>query len=296
MALCLLLAFLNARFQTDSAVPTSAYASPSEYSTWVEAGLMWGSYLVLLNTMIPISLIVSMEVVKLSQSYFIGKDKLMFSELRSRYSAVRSSSLNEELGQIQYLFTDKTGTLTRNQMEFKIAVIGRSMFGDLGLLAKDPNRPPQLQKGFVDEELRGLVTKGHNNASVSEVFARNREGSQIVAFSHMRELAEEYLIAMAVTHEVVAEYDKAGKQIYQGPSPDEISLVEAARDMGFQFVKATQSTTELLVRGESRVLELLEVFPFSSDRKRMSVVVRCNGVIKLYMKGADSIVKGRLSR
>lgn len=79
----------------------------------------------------------------MSQSYFIGKDKLMYSEQRDKYSNVRSASLNEELGQIQYVFTDKTGTLTRNLMEFKIAVIGRKMFGDIGLIANDSSRPPQ---------------------------------------------------------------------------------------------------------------------------------------------------------
>lgn len=41
---------------------------------------------------------------------------------------------------------------------------------------------------------------------------------------------------------------------------------------------------------------MLEVFPFNSDRKRMSVIVRANGMIKLYTKGADSIIKSRLSR
>jgi P-type E1-E2 ATPase len=47
---------------------------------------------------------------------------------------------------------------------------------------------------------------------------------------------------------------------------------------------------------ERRVFDLLEVFPFTSDRKRMSVVVRTQGMIKMYMKGADSIVKARLSK
>nr|VVW88995.1 unnamed protein product [Nymphaea colorata] len=74
----------------------------------------------------------------------------MYSELRDKYSNVRSASLNEELGQIQYVFTDKTGTLTRNLMEFKIAVIGRKLFGDVGLIANDSERPPQVEKGFID--------------------------------------------------------------------------------------------------------------------------------------------------
>jgi magnesium-transporting ATPase (P-type) len=52
-----------------------------------------------------------------------------------------------------------------------------------------------------------------------------------------------------VAHEVVADVNKKGEKIYQGPSPDEITLVDAARDMGFEFDKSTQSTTQILVRG-----------------------------------------------
>ena len=65
--------------------------------------------------------------------------------------------------------------------------------------------------------------------------------------------------------------------------------------MGYEFDQATQNTTQILVRGEVRKFELLEVFPFNSDRKRMSVIVRSGNQIKLYTKGADSIIKSRLS-
>lgn len=72
------------------------------------------------------------------------------------------------------MFTDKTGTLTLNLMEFKIAVIGSKMYGDLGLIINDPNRPPQKEKGFNDLELKTLIEKGGNNISVNDVFVKNR--------------------------------------------------------------------------------------------------------------------------
>jgi phospholipid-transporting ATPase len=65
----------------------------------------------------------------------------------------------------------------------------------------------------------------------------------------MKELAEEYLTALAVAHEVVSEVNKKGVKFYQGPSPDEITLVDAAKEMGFEFDKATQTTTHITVKG-----------------------------------------------
>ena len=88
----------------------------------------------------------------------------------------------------------------------------------------------------------------------------------------------------------------SGQIVYQGPSPDEITLVDAAREMHFEFVKSTQSTTSIKIREEVKIFDLLETFPFNSDRKRMSIVIRDNGVIKMYVKGADSIVQRRLAK
>ena len=77
-----------------------AYTYSTGYSVPVDSILMALSYIVLLNTMIPISLIVSIEIVKMSQSYFINKDTLMYSEFRKKSVTVKTASLNEELGQI----------------------------------------------------------------------------------------------------------------------------------------------------------------------------------------------------
>ena len=77
-----------------------------------------------------------------------------------------------------------------NLMEFKIAVIGRRLYGDLGLILNDPNVPPQDSKGFQDHSLTALVQQGTNNKEVVDVFAKDREGRQNIQFKSMRELAE----------------------------------------------------------------------------------------------------------
>jgi phospholipid-translocating ATPase len=76
-------------------------------------------YFLLLNTMLPISLFVSLEIIKASQSIWIYWDYLIYCKERDRPCLVSNSTIVEELGQVHYLFTDKTGTLTRNVMEMR---------------------------------------------------------------------------------------------------------------------------------------------------------------------------------
>ena len=170
-----------------------------------------------------------------------------------------------------------------NLMEFKIAVIGSKMFGDLGLIMNDPNMPPQTEKGFRDDKLTQLIETGAGNEGLSVPI--HVKGGNNISFSNLKDLADEYLTVLATAHEVVADKNKEGKTIYQGPSPDEITLVDAAKDMNYEFVKSTQSTTTIKVKGNEKTFDLLEVFPFTSDRKRMSVVIKSHGVIKMYIKG-----------
>lgn len=85
-------------------------------------------YFIDFSSLIPISLIVSIEIIKLAQSYFIDFDKLMFSKEKDRGVLAKCAALNEELGQVEYVFTDKTGTLTKNKMVFHTAIIGNSKY------------------------------------------------------------------------------------------------------------------------------------------------------------------------
>lgn len=97
--LCIVIAILNYVFLMKEK-ENHTYLIYSPYSIEFDSVLVFCTYIVLINTMIPISLIVSIEIVKMSQSYFIEKDRLMFSDFRKKYCNVRSASLNEELGQI----------------------------------------------------------------------------------------------------------------------------------------------------------------------------------------------------
>ncbi|EZG48332.1 putative ATPase [Gregarina niphandrodes] len=88
------------------------------------------TWMLLLTNLVPISLVVSMGLIKAFQAWHMTKDINMTSEDPHGSCVVRTSDLNEELGQVQYVMTDKTGTLTANNMEFRKCAINQTVYGE----------------------------------------------------------------------------------------------------------------------------------------------------------------------
>uniref|UniRef100_A0A8C5BK39 Phospholipid-transporting ATPase n=1 Tax=Gadus morhua TaxID=8049 RepID=A0A8C5BK39_GADMO len=229
------------------------------YGSAANFGLNFLTFIILFNNLIPISLLVTLEVIKFTQAYFINWDMDMHHEATDTWAVARTSNLNEELGQVKYIFSDKTGTLTCNVMQFKKCYVHRCI--------------QEEEEGFDDPTLISNLQSGHASAPV----------------------IQEFLTMMAVCHTAVPE-KVDGVIVYQASSPDESALVEAARDLGFVLAGRTPDSVIIQAFGAEQSFELLNVLEFSSARKRMSVIVRTpSGQIRLYCKGADSVIYERLS-
>eukprot|EP00301_Raphidiophrys_heterophryoidea_P026383 c9096_g1_i2.p1 GENE.c9096_g1_i2~~c9096_g1_i2.p1 ORF type:complete len:553 (+),score=137.59 c9096_g1_i2:123-1781(+) len=120
-----------------AALTVTAFADSKMDSIWyLPSGVgsvafvySFATYLILLSTMVPISLYVTMEIVKMVQAFHMMWDLEMYDPESKTFSLVRSSGLNEELGQVEYIFSDKTGTLTQNLMEFRKCTVGTVKYG-----------------------------------------------------------------------------------------------------------------------------------------------------------------------
>uniref|UniRef100_A0AAY4ALH2 Phospholipid-transporting ATPase n=1 Tax=Denticeps clupeoides TaxID=299321 RepID=A0AAY4ALH2_9TELE len=238
------------------------------------------TFIILYNNLIPISLLVTLEVVKFTQALFINWDVEMYYPETDTPAMARTSNLNEELGQVKYLFSDKTGTLTCNVMHFKKCTIANgwlfiSGFFPIPLSLPHSHLPSSSHNSteFDDPTLIQNIEKNHPTSP------------QIC----------EFLTMMAVCHTVVPE--REGDQIiYQASSPDEGALVKGAKNLGFVFAARTPHSVIIEARGKEKSFELLNVLEFSSNRKRMSVVVRTpDGKLRLYCKGADNVIFERLA-
>ncbi|XP_012659874.1 phospholipid-transporting ATPase IK [Otolemur garnettii] len=257
-------------------------ATPQRGSIALESFFIFWGFLILLSVMIPMAMFVLAEFIYLGNSIFINWDKQMYYEPQDIPAKARSTSLNDHLGQVQYIFSDKTGTLTQNVMTFKKCCISGCIYGP-DAEERTLKENPYLWNKYADEKFLF-----HNKKLLYIVQARKDK------------VVQEFWRVLAICHTVMVQEkdsERCDQLLYQAASPDEEALVTAARNFGYVFVSRTQDTITLMELGEEQVYQVLAMMDFNSTRKRMSVLVRKpEGTIYLYTKGADTVILDRLHK
>ncbi|KAE8209022.1 hypothetical protein CF327_g6946 [Tilletia walkeri] len=288
-------------------------------SAIVNALVIFGSCLVVFQNIVPISLYISIEIVKTIQAFFIFSDIEMYYAPLDYPCVPKTWNISDDLGQIEYIFSDKTGTLTQNVMEFKKCSINgvpygegitEAMVGAMKRQGKDTSgfdehaQAAQLERAkdtMIDNLTRSFKNRYLRKDKLTLISPKLAEmllptNTSAENQERKREIAT-FFRALALCHTALSDRPTDDPFVldYKAQSPDEAALVSAARDMGAVFISRTTNVVDIEVMGQPEQYTPLRVLEFNSTRKRMSTIVRDReGRILMICKGADSVIYARL--
>ncbi|POS84150.1 P-type ATPase-like protein [Erysiphe pulchra] len=255
---------------------------------------------ILFQNLVPISLYISLEVIKTCQAFFIYSDSEMYYAKIDYPCTPKSWNISDDLGQIEYIFSDKTGTLTQNVMEFKKATAGMQKRQGIDIEKEGARAREQIAQ--ARKKMLENIRKLHNNqflhddelTFIAPDFIADLEGEST---TEQKLANENFMLALALCHTVISEITPGDptRVVFKAQSPDEAALVATARDCGYTVLGSTPGNIRLNIQGIDKNYKILNILEFNSTRKRMSTIVRMsNNKIVLFCKGADSVIYSRL--
>lgn len=303
-------------------------------------------FIIEFNTLIPLSLYVSLEIIKVGQ-LLLMQDVDMYDPVSDTPMVANTTTILENLGQVSYVFSDKTGTLTENVMRFrKMSVAGTAWLHDMDLQreaeVKERKRrmaykrsangkaahstdasatKTSLTQADAEAVERPLIAGSHQGqsqphrggsishwkSSVRPTHAQPElKTEDLIAYIRRKphtsfsRKARHFILCIALCHTCLPEISEEGDITFQAASPDELALVDAAKDLGYLVIDRPSQSIKLQYRDVDGSMitesyEVLDVIEFSSRRKRMSIVIRMpDGRTCVFTKGADSSILPRL--
>ncbi|KAM9384366.1 putative phospholipid-transporting ATPase IIB isoform 2-T2 [Pholidichthys leucotaenia] len=251
-------------------------------------------FIVLFSYIIPISLRVNLDMGKSAYGWMITKDENIPG------TVVRTSTIPEELGRVVYLLTDKTGTLTQNEMIFKRLHLGTVCYGT--------DTMDEIQSHIIQSYAQPTSQPSSGGGGGGTTPSCKTQSSAPKVRKSVSSRIHEAVKAIALCHNVTPVYECHGSvngetesaeadqdfsddnRTYQASSPDEVALVRWTESIGLTLVNRDLNSLQLKTpSGQILAFHILQIFPFTSENKRMGIIVReeLTGDVTFYMKGAD---------
>ena len=274
IAICIIYGYLCLNFEkTHSDNYTYIYIKHNSQSSLIKFITNTFTYFVSYSNMIPISLYVVLEIIKIVQGLLIYYDNEIYDDSINKPAGCRATDLIEELGQVEFIFSDKTGTLTQNSMVLKKVYVNGKVYGTIKD-ETDPNTPftingdRRIYKKLISDDPDDLEDK---------------------------QSLEDFILLLTLCHSIFPELGKNNIIEYQGASPDDIALVKGAQQLGYEYTTkefSLMTITDHVHNNIQKKYDFKVEMPFDSNRKRMSVIVfnKDKSQYELYSKGADSIM------